>query len=184
MFLIVFLSLRAALVMAGSPVLSSAPSHGPMHPPLLLYRFHSRGGPSATAYPRLCKWATTTLPHLPGRSLRLPRPAKCQRCRPPWLLAGRLRRRTGCVEAQTKGRGELAHPHPDIACIPSKRLLQGGWTACFWASYNGHLEALRALLEAGANPATPDKVREGRGSGSPLRCAGPWRHDSGSRGVT
>ena len=38
-------------------------------------------------------------------------------------------------------------------------LLQDGWTASHWAAQKGHLEALRTLLAAGANPAAASKVR-------------------------
>ena len=41
----------------------------------------------------------------------------------------------------------------------SSSLLQNGRTASWWAATNGHLEALRTLLAAGANPAAADKVR-------------------------
>lgn len=42
-------------------------------------------------------------------------------------------------------------------------LLQDGWTPLWWASSNGHFEALRVLLCAGANPATRKQVSTGRG---------------------
>ena len=41
----------------------------------------------------------------------------------------------------------------------SSSLLQNGRTASWWAATYGHLEALRTLLAAGANPAAADKVR-------------------------
>ena len=52
-------------------------------------------------------------------------------------------------------------------------LLQDGRTAFWWATYYGHLEALRSLLAAGANPAAANKVRKGkeRRSGG---CSGLW----------
>ena len=40
-------------------------------------------------------------------------------------------------------------------------LLQNDTSALSWAAANGHLEALRTLLAAGANPAVANKVREG-----------------------
>ena len=42
-------------------------------------------------------------------------------------------------------------------------LVQTGCTAFYWATSNGHLEALHTLLEAGANPTIPSHVRGGRG---------------------
>ena len=39
--------------------------------------------------------------------------------------------------------------------------LQDGWTGTLWAAYYGHLEALRTLLAAGANPAAQNRVRGG-----------------------
>ena len=47
-------------------------------------------------------------------------------------------------------------------CAPS--LLQDGWTASYCAAFNGHLEALRTLLAAGANPAAASSVRGGTGN--------------------
>ena len=38
-------------------------------------------------------------------------------------------------------------------------MLQHGFTALYWAAGNGHLEALRVLLEAGANVTPQTKVR-------------------------
>ena len=49
----------------------------------------------------------------------------------------------------------------DDAVRVTSSLLQDGWTALYWAAGIGHLEALRTLLAAGANPAAADKVRRG-----------------------
>ena len=43
---------------------------------------------------------------------------------------------------------------------PPSSLLQDGWTASIRAAYGGHLDALRTLLAAGANPAATSRVRE------------------------
>ena len=49
---------------------------------------------------------------------------------------------------------------PSIShCTPS--LPQEGATSIIWAAQEGHLEALRTLLIAGANAAAADIVREG-----------------------
>ena len=54
------------------------------------------------------------------------------------------------------------HSHTSSAHhTPSTRpLLQYGRSALHWAAHYGHLEALRTLLAAGADPARADKVRE------------------------
>jgi hypothetical protein len=41
-------------------------------------------------------------------------------------------------------------------CAP---LRQGAWTPLHWAAYNGYLECMRALLEAGADKDAKDNVR-------------------------
>ena len=38
-------------------------------------------------------------------------------------------------------------------------LLQNGWTALIWASYNRRLEVVKALLAAGADRDAKDNVR-------------------------
>ena len=43
---------------------------------------------------------------------------------------------------------------------PPIHVLQHSQSACLWAASKGHLEALRTLLAAGANPAAASKVRD------------------------
>ena len=46
-----------------------------------------------------------------------------------------------------------------IEPLPPTSLLQDGCTASHLAARNGHLETLRILLAAGADPAAANKVR-------------------------
>ena len=62
--------------------------------------------------------------------------------------------------------------------MPNPILMQDGCTASWYAASAGHLEALRTLLAAGADPAAPNKARRGRR----VRCVAPpelglhWQH--------
>ena len=114
-----YLSLPVPLAAAGSPALLSAPRLGLTQRQSLWCHKHLRGGlSSATACPRLCKWATITPRRLRGQSTQQPMLATCRRCRPPWMLAGRQRRQTRCVEGEggANRRGRDAHPHPMSSC--------------------------------------------------------------------
>ena len=51
--------------------------------------------------------------------------------------------------------GVTPSPYPPTPLLG----LQGGGTASMWAAAEGHLEALRTLLAAGANEAAAAKVR-------------------------
>ena len=51
---------------------------------------------------------------------------------------------------------------PHFVCVLS-RIWQGGRTAVYLASYEGHLEVIRTLLAAGANASTADVVSEWEG---------------------
>jgi ankyrin repeat protein len=55
----------------------------------------------------------------------------------------------------------LASPPPPLTCarLPARLAGQNGATSLMWASANGHVDAMRVLIEKGALIEAADKVR-------------------------
>ena len=53
----------------------------------------------------------------------------------------------------------LASPPPPLTCARLPAGWQAGWTSLMLASQRGHVEAMRALIDNGANLEAANKVR-------------------------